>query len=204
MEIRLKRNKPFFDDKTQLDLNCLWISGLISSHEILPDKGYLKLAEYFFSNIEHQYIKKNIQHSYSKDLVFLEDYAFLIQALNDLSDKTMILRYKELAKNLCNEVIKKFYLDDKDIFQKNPKENNDIFFDPIDIGDNTIPNGNAIMLINLVRLGFKEESKKLATSLNGYLNIYKNHMMTAIRALDFYNNISSGKNCNEHGCKTNV
>ncbi len=116
----------------------------------------------------------------------------------------MILRYKELAKNLCNEAVKKFYLDDKDIFQKNPKENNDIFFDPIDIGDNTIPNGNAIMLINLVRLGFKEESKKLATSLNGYLNIYKNHMMTAIRALDFYNNISSGKNCNEHGCKTNV
>ena len=204
LEIRLKRNKPFFDDKSQLDLNCLWISGLISSHEILPDKGYLKLAENFFSTIEHQYIKKNIQHSYSKDLVFLEDYAFLIQALNDLSDKTMILRYKELAKNLCNEAVKKFYLDDKDIFQKNPKENNDIFFDPIDIGDNTIPNGNAIMLINLVRLGFKEESKKLATSLNGYLNIYKNHMMTAIRALDFYNNISSGKNCNEHGCKTNV
>ena len=26
-------------------------------------------------------------------------------------------------------------------------------------------------------------------------------MMTAVRALDFYNNISLGKNCNEHGCK---
>ena len=48
LEIRLKKNKPFFDDKTQLDLNCLWISGLISAHEILPEKGYLKLAEIFF------------------------------------------------------------------------------------------------------------------------------------------------------------
>jgi hypothetical protein len=37
--------------------------------------------------------------------------------------------------------------------------------------------------------------------LNGYLNIYKNHMMTAIRALDFFNNINLGKNCNEQGCK---
>ena len=37
------------------------------------------------------------------------------------------------------------------IFQKNPKNNNDTFFTPIDIGDNTIPNGNAIMLINLVK-----------------------------------------------------
>ena len=57
------------------------------------------------------------------------------------------------------------------------------------------------MLINLTRLGLLDEAKKLATSLNGYLNIYKNHMMTAIRALDFYNSVSTGKNCNEKGCK---
>ena len=58
---------------------------------------------------------------------------------------------------------------EKNIFQKNPKNNNDIFFKPIDIGDNTIPNGNAIMLINLVRLGMMDEAKKLSDSLNGYL-----------------------------------
>ena len=200
-EIRLKKNKPFFDDKTQLDLNCLWISGLISAHDILPQKGYLKLAETFFINIENNYLKKNIQHSYSKEIVFLEDYAFLINALNDLSDKTMNFKYKDLANNLCTETLNKFYLKEKNIFQKNQKKNNDIFFRPIDIGDNTIPNGNAIMLINLIRLGLIDDAKKLANSLNGYLNVYKNHMMTAIRALDYFNNISSGKNCNEQGCK---
>jgi uncharacterized protein len=201
LKIRLKRNKPFFDDKTQLDLNCLWISGLISAHEILPQKGYLELAELFFSKIEEKYLKKKIQHSYSSEIVFLEDYALLINALNDLSDKTMNFKYKDLAKKLCIEAINKFYLKEKDIFQKNQKDNNDIFFIPIDISDNTIPNGNAIMLINLIRLGLTEETKKLANSLNGYLNIYKNHMMTAIRALDFFNNIKAGKNCNEQGCK---
>ena len=85
------------------------------------------------------------------------------------------------------------------IFFKKPKNNDDIFFKPID-SDNTIPNGNAIMLINLVKLGMMEEAK-LSNSLNGYLNIYKNHMMTSIRALDFFNKINSGKNCNEEGCK---
>ncbi len=202
-EIRLKKNKPFFDDKTQLDLNCLWISGLISAHDILPQKGYLKLAETFFINIENNYLKKNIQHSHSKEIVFLEDYAFLINALNDLSDKTMNFKYKDLANNLCTETLNKFYLKEKNIFQKNQKKNNDIFFRPIDIGDNTIPNGNAIMLINLIKLGLIDDAKKLANSLNGYLNVYKNHMMTAIRALDYFNNISSGKNCNEQGCKIN-
>ena len=203
LEIRLKKNKPFFDDKTQLDLNCLWISGLISAHDILPEKGYLQTAESFFINIEEKYLKKNIQHSYSKEVVFLEDYAFLINALNDLSDKTMNFKYKDLAKKLSIEAMNKFYLKEKNIFQKNQKNSNDIFLKPIDIGDNTIPNGNAIMLINLIRLGLKDEAKNLADSLNGYLNVYKNHMMTAIRALDYFNNISSGKNCNEQGCKIN-
>ena len=200
LEIRLKRKKPFFDDKTQLDLNCLWISSLVAASEIFPEKGYLNLAEEFFSKIEEKYIKNQIYHSYSKDIVFIEDYAFLINALNDLSDKTMNFKYKNLAKNLSQEVIKKFYLIEKNIFQKNSKDRTDVFFKPIDIGDNTIPNGNAIMLINFVRLGMLEEAKKLSDSLNGYLNIYKNHMMTSLRAIDFFNNVQQGKNCNEQGC----
>jgi len=203
LQIRSKRNKPFFDDKTQLDLNCLMISALIAANEILPNKGYLKLAEEFFLKIEKKYINNTIHHSYSKDIVFIEDYAFLIYAINDLSETTLNFKYKDLAKKLSQEAKEKFFLEDKNIFQKSPKNQNDLFFKPIDIGDNTIPNGNAIMLINFVKLGMMEEAKKLSHSLNGYLNIYKNHMMTAIRALDFFNNINSGKNCNEKGCKIN-
>ena len=125
-------------------------------------------------------------------------------AINDLSEKTMNFKYRDLARKLSQEAINKFFLEDKKIFQKNPKKNDDIFLRPIDIGDNTIPNGNAIMLINLVKLGMMEEAKKLSESLNGYLNVNKNHMMTAIRALDFFNNINSGKNCNEQGCELDV
>ena len=41
--------------------------------------------------------------------------------LNDLSDKTMNFKYKDLAKKFSKEAINKFYLKDKKIFQKNPK-----------------------------------------------------------------------------------
>ena len=57
-----------------------------------------------------------------------------------------------------------------------------------------------MMLINFVRLGKMKEAKILSDSLNGYLNIYKNHMMTAIRALDYFSNINAGKKCTEQGC----
>ena len=50
-----KKKKPFFDNKTQLDLNCLWISSLIAANEVLPDKNYLNLAEDFFLIIEKIY-----------------------------------------------------------------------------------------------------------------------------------------------------
>ncbi len=204
LKIRSKRKKPFFDDKTQLDLNCLWISALVAASEVLPEKDYLNLAEDFFLKIEKKYIEDKIFHSYSKNIVFIEDYAFLINALNDLSDNTLNFRYKDLSKKILKEAFDKFYLHDKNIFQKNPKNNNDVFFTPVDIGDNTIPNGNAVMLINLIRLGMINEAKKLADSLNGYLNIYKNHMMTSLRAIDYFNNIKEGKNCNEQGCKIDV
>ena len=199
----MKKKKPFFDDKTQLDLNCIWVSALVAADEILPSNGYLKLAEEFISKIEKKYIQNQLYHSYSKNIVFIEDFAFLINALIDLSDKTMNFRYKDLAKKLSIEAMSKFYLHEKDVFQKNPKNNDDVFIKAIDIGDNTTPNGNAVMLINLIKLGMMNEAKKLSVSLNGYLNIYKNHMMTTLKALDFFHNITSGKNCNEHGCVTN-
>ena len=201
LQIRSKRKKPFFDDKTQLDLNCLWLSSLVTADEILPNKEYLKLAERFFLKIEKKYIKNKIYHSYSEGIVFIEDYAFLINALNDLFDKTMNFKYKDLAKKFSLEALEKFYLTEKNIFQKNPVTNNDIFLKPVDIGDNTIPNGNAIMLINFIRLGMMSEAEKLCNSLNGYLNIYKNHMMTSLKAIDFFNNVKDGKNCDERGCK---
>ena len=45
-----------------------------------------------------------------------------------------------------------------------------------------------------------DEANKLSNSLNGYLNIYKNYMLTSLRAIDFFQNVKAGKNCNEKGC----
>ena len=53
----------------------------------------------------------------------------------------MNFKYKNYAKKLCKEAFLKFYIKEKIYFKKS-KNNNDIFFNPIDIGDNTIPNGN--------------------------------------------------------------
>ena len=111
-KIRQKRKKPYFDSKTQVDLNALWVISLLKAHKVLPNLGYLKMAENFYDRIEKK-ISNKIHHSYSKDLVFLEDYAFLINALLDLYDSTLNIRYKIKAKDLSEECIKNFYLKEK-------------------------------------------------------------------------------------------
>ena len=74
------------------------VSALIALKNFASQR-LLKLAEKFFSKIEKKYIKNEIYHSYSKDIVFIEDYAFLINASNDLSDKPLISS-KDLARKL--------------------------------------------------------------------------------------------------------
>ena len=110
-------------------------------------------------------------------------------------------KYRLLAKKYCDDAIKKFYDNSTKVFQKNEKSKNDIFMNPIDISDNTLPNANSIMLINFSRLGFIDQAKELSISLNGYLNVYKNFMISSLRALDFFKEINNGKNCTTEGCK---
>ena len=112
----------------------------------------------------------------------------------------MNLNYKLKAIEILKESMELFYIKEKKIFQKNRINNNDIFIQPIDIGDNTTPNANSIMLMNLTRLGMMEEASDLAESLNGYLNKYKGFMTSAIKSIDFYESIKSGKKCGDEGC----
>ncbi len=201
INLRRKKIKPFFDDKSQLDLNCLWVSSLISSYQTLKDKRYLDLAEAFFLNITKKYKDEKLYHSYSDSFVFLEDYAYYIKMLLDLADTTMAFEYKQKAQELCIIAIDKFYDKNKNIFQKNMLLNDDLFFNPVDIGDSTISNGNSIMLNNLVRLGLLDQAEKLSQSLFGYLNFYKRLMLSSLKSLDYFQEIKAGKNCSNDGCE---
>ena len=200
-DLRNKKNKPFFDSKIQLDLNCLWISALISAEKILPKNNYLQKAEIFYNNLEKVFFREDIlYHTNSKTSVFLEDYAYAIAMLLDFSDQTLKPNYLFKAKALCQKTIELFYVKEKFIFQKNIISNNELFHKPIDINDNNIPNGNSIMLLNFSRLGMKNEAKELSNSLNGYLNVYKSLMTSSLKSIDYFNMIESNKTCKDNGC----
>ena len=200
-KLRKEKIKPFFDNKIQLDLNCLWVSALVSADQVLPNNSFLKIAETYYENLEKNFFnKKELQHTTFKPEVFLEDYAYSIAMCLDLYDQTLKPNYLFKAKELCKKTIELFYIKEKSIFQKNIVTTNDLFHKPIDISDGNIPNGNSVMLLNFSRLGMKNERKELSNSLNGYLNIYKSLMTSALKSIDYSNMIDANKNCTKEGC----
>ena len=103
-----------------------------------------------------------------------------------------------------DNIFSKFYVNGKNIFQKNEKNKNDIFFDPIDISDNTIPNGNSIMLINLIRLGMKKEANSENNVLPYGENFWKSLNSKTIVYDLIYNPAPTPllKYCDKKGCRT--
>jgi uncharacterized protein YyaL (SSP411 family) len=200
-KLRKKKIKPFFDNKTQLDLNCLWISALISAEKVLPNNNFFKFAESFYENLEIFFFnKENLRHTTTKSEVFLEDYAYSIAMLLDLYDHSLKPNYLFKAKELCKKTVELFYIKKKSIFQKNVVATNDLFHKPIDISDGNIPNGNSIMLLNFTRLKMTNEATELSNSLNGYLNVYKSLMASALKSIDYFTMSENNKNCSDKGC----
>ena len=200
-KIRKKKIKPFFDNKIQLDLNCIWVSALISAEQVLPNNNFLEIAETYYNNLEKFFLnKERLRHTILKPEVFLEDYAYSIAMSLDLYDQTLKPNYLFKAKELCKVAIELFYVKEKSIFQKNIVATNDLFHKPIDISDGNIPNGNSIMLLNFSRLKMRNEATKLSNSLNGYLNIYRSLMASSLKSIDYFNTIDANKNCTEEGC----
>ncbi len=197
-KIRQTRNKPFFDDKTQLDLNVFFVSALLKANKILPK--YLDEAKTIFKAIENHFFAKNPFHSYSPTDVFIEDYSYSIQCLMDLYDETLLIDYKLKAREYATKAIELFYDREKKFFQKNKILTNDLFVPAFDIADHNIPNGNSVMLINFLRIGFLKQAKELYESMQGYVNMYSSNMASFLKAIDIYEDTISKPGCTEEGC----
>ena len=191
---RNRRTKPFFDRKVQTDLNCYWIYTTLFSSLILNDK---KLFEKNLENskkIIHK-LSKNIFHCYDKDHkevdVFLEDYVYfslLLITLYELNhDKDALKNCKITMRETWNL----FYNDEHKLLQKNPKLNNDLFVNPIDIFDVNIPNGNSIFLLVCNKLKnvtndkyWDEKIDLLSKSCNSYISYNFSQMFSYLKILD--------------------
>ena len=191
--IREKRPKPFFDDKTQIDLNAYWISTLIFVAEVFNKEEWKKLSLSSYNLIKNL-TKDEIYHCYKdKDgvKVFLDDYAYLAQLMINLYETTGKINYLDDAKKIVQQTWDLFYDKENKILQKNPIKQNDLFVPPLDINDGNIPNGNSVFLLNCKKLEaitkdtkWQGMTKELIQSFHSFLNLKSTQMVSYIKNLD--------------------
>ena len=191
--IREKRPKPFFDDKTQIDLNAYWISTLIFVAEVFNKEEWKKLALSNYNLIKNL-TKDEIYHCYKdKDgvKVFLDDYAYLAQLMINFYETTGEINYLDDAKKIVQQTWDLFYDKENKILQKNPIKQNDLFVPPLDINDSNIPNGNSVFLLNCKKLEaitndtkWQGMAKELIQSFHSFLNLKSTQMVSYIKNLD--------------------
>ena len=197
LNVREKRPKPFFDNKTQIDLNAFWISTLIFVSEIFDNEKWKKLALSNYDIIK-KLTKDEIYHCYKdKDgvKVFLDDYSYLMQLMINFYETTGKINYLEDAKKIGLQTWDLFYDKKNKILQKNPIKENDLFVPPLDVNDSNIPNGNSIFLLNCKKLEaitgdskWQHLVKELTHSFHSYLNLQSTQMVSFIKNLDVCEN----------------
>ena len=193
LENRKKRNKPFFDDKSQTDLNSFWTYVTFYSSILLDDENLYKDCYKKFNNLSQLYENK-IFHCYDGNReidVFLEDYVYFCLLLLTIyefkNDKSSLKK----CESLMNEAWNNFFNINENVLQKNKIRFNDLFVEPIDLNDNNIPNGNSIYLFICNKLfnisGDKKWNEKINTlskSFHSHINANFSQMFSYIKILD--------------------
>ncbi|MCG6538338.1 MAG: thioredoxin domain-containing protein, partial [Syntrophales bacterium LBB04] len=155
---REKRVRPQRDDKILTDWNGLMIAALARAARVLNEPRYLEVAREAIAFILAQMKTPDgrLLHRFCKGeaavTANLDDYAFLIWGLIDTYEagfNTDNLRAAITLQGIVNQ----HFRDPDGGFFSTPDDGEALLFRPKEGHDGAVPSGNAVTLMNLIRLG---------------------------------------------------
>ncbi len=177
---REKRAKPLLDDKVILSWNALMNTALSKAYAATGSESYRELAidnmifllEHFSEENEGPSFYHTWKNGKARYPAFLDDYAFLIQALLLLQEITAETKWLNKAYQLTQYVIENFSDEENQFFFYTTQGQPDIIVRKKEVYDGAQPSGNAVMADNLYRLSilmenpdWKERSQRMLLSL---------------------------------------
>lgn len=175
---RNKRVKPGLDDKSLTSWNALQIKALTNAYSAFRDENFLNQAEEAMRSLL-QFCKTaegNLWHSFKNGKAtinaFLEDYAFVIEALNTLFLETGNDFYLNESIQLTEYCFTHFYDDKLGLFYFTSNLDKELIARKFDLDDNVMPASNSVMATNLFILSkiadnvkYGEAAKKMVLSV---------------------------------------
>jgi uncharacterized protein YyaL (SSP411 family) len=157
-EARAKRVWPGLDDKRLTSWNALMIAALAEAGAVLERPDYLEAARDCAAFIwdELRDPDGNLLRTYKDGRAhlnaYLEDHAFLLEALLTLYEATFEQAWFERARSLAETMIARFGDEERGGFFSTSDDHEALIARRKDIGDHPIPSGNSAAALGLLRL----------------------------------------------------
>jgi uncharacterized protein YyaL (SSP411 family) len=156
--VRTKRVHPHKDDKILTDWNGLMIAALAKGAQVFGESNYEKAARRAADFILTHMVdaRGRLYHRYRDGegaiAAFLDDYAFLTWGLIELYETTFEPPYLQKALDLNTIMLTHFWDREKGGFYFTANDADTILTRKKEIYDGAIPSGNAVAMLNLLRL----------------------------------------------------
>jgi len=153
------RVKPGLDDKSITSWNAMMISAYCHAYQALQQEAYLEKAISSMNFLNSSFKQENGRlyriYKNGKSMInaYLEDYAFVIQALLDLYESCFDEHYLQRAEELIAIVEADFRNDKTGLYFFTSSKDRALINRVVEIQDNVIPAANSVMAHNYFRLG---------------------------------------------------
>ncbi|HTX31052.1 MAG TPA: thioredoxin domain-containing protein [Solirubrobacteraceae bacterium] len=198
-EVRSERVWPGLDDKRLTAWNALMISALAEAGAVLDEPAYrdaaTRCAEFLTEHLRGPdgRLLRTWKEGEAKIDAFLEDYAFLLDALLTLYESTFEARWYHEAVRVADELIDRFEDGQRGGFFTTAEAQDELPVRRKDLEDSPIPSGNSAAAFALLRLALLSGEGKYERHALGVLRLLfplgTRHPIAftqLLRAADFY------------------
>jgi uncharacterized protein len=157
-EARSKRVWPGLDDKRLCSWNSLMIAALAEAGAVLDRPDYLDAAavcaEFVWTKLRDAdgRLLRSWKDGEAKLNAYLEDHAYLIEALLTLYESTFDPRWFDAARETANAMIERFADSERGGFFTTSHDHDELIARRKDVDDHPIPSGNSSAAFGLLRL----------------------------------------------------
>jgi uncharacterized protein YyaL (SSP411 family) len=198
-EARAKRVWPGLDDKRLTSWNALAIAALAEAGAVLGREDYLDAArgcaEFVLDSLSdgEGRLLRTYKDGDARLNAYLEDHAFLLEALLTLYESTFEPHWFARARALADETIARFGDPERGGFFSTSADHEELIARRKEIGDHPIPSGNSAAAMGMLRLAALTGEREYERQAEGVFALFAKtatqhpeSFAHLLRALDFH------------------
>jgi uncharacterized protein len=155
---RDRRVRPGLDDKRICSWNALMIAALADAGAALGRQDYVDAASacarFVWESMRDSdgHLRRTWKAGDARLNAYLEDHAFLVEAMLRLYEATLEVRWFDAARETADQMIERFADDERGGFFTTSNDHEELIARRKDVGDHPIPSGNSSAAYGLLRL----------------------------------------------------